>query len=505
MTEPIGSFALVLHSHLPWLPHHGTWPVGEEWLYQAWAHSYLPVVDLARRFAAEGKRDMFTLGVTPVLAAQLDDPYAMRGAHDWLGNWNLRAQYAAVRWQSADPLLREVAAAEFRASAAALTEFETHWRGGFSPVLRTLVDSGVIELIGGPATHPFQPLLDPRLRAFALRAGLDDTAARIGHTPEGIWAPECGYAPGMEVGYAAAGVRRFLVDGPALHGDTFAARTVGDSDVVCFGRDLEVTYRVWSPKASYPGDPAYRDFHTYDHPSGLKPSRVTGKHIAPEDKRPYEPDLAAQAIERHVADFVDTVVRRLKTLHDEHGKPGLVVSAYDTELYGHWWHEGPLWLEKVLRALPEAGVRVTSLRGALDAGHLGGRVDLPASSWGSGKDWRVWDGEQVADLVHTGSELQRDLLDLVDKHVGTDRDPVLDQVVREALLALSSDWAFMVTKDSAADYARRRAKTHGERYAELAGLVRSGARDRASARAAEFVKDDGPFTGLDARTLGTGE
>ncbi|MCG8919516.1 glycoside hydrolase family 57 protein [Actinokineospora sp. PR83] len=502
MSEPIGGFALVLHSHLPWLPHHGTWPVGEEWLYQAWAHSYLPLVGVLERFAAEGRRDVLTLGVTPVLAAQLDDPHSLRAVHDWLGNWNLRAQYAATRWQRDDPLLREVAAAEFRASAAALGEFEGRWRHGFSPVLRPLVDSGVIELIGGPATHPFQPLLDPALRAFALRAGLDDTTARIGHRPEGIWAPECGYAPGMETGYAAAGVRRFLVDGPALHGDTALARTVGDSDVVCFGRDLEVTYRVWSPKAGYPGDPAYRDFHTYDHPSGLKPARVTGRHVAPQDKRPYEPALARATVERHAVDFVDTVVRRLHELNDRHGRPGLVVSAYDTELFGHWWHEGPAWLERVLRLLPERGVEVTSLRGALDAGYLGGRVDLPASSWGSGKDWRVWDGEQVADLVHAGAELQRDLLDLV-AHLAPSvgRDPVFDQVVREALLALSSDWAFMVTKDSAADYARRRAKVHGERYAELASLLRSGARERAADRAARLRAEDGLFGDLDARTL----
>ncbi|OLR91644.1 1,4-alpha-glucan branching protein domain-containing protein [Actinokineospora bangkokensis] len=505
MSDPIGGFALVLHSHLPWLPHHGTWPVGEEWLYQAWAHSYLPLVDLVRRFAEEGRRDVLTLGVTPVLAAQLDDPHALRAAHDWLGNWNLRAQYAATRWQHGDPLLREVAAAQFRDSAAALAEFEGRWRHGFSPVLRPLVDGGVVELIGGPATHPFQPLLDPRLRAAALRLGLDDTALRVGTRPEGIWAPECGYAPGMETGYAAAGVRRFLVDGPALHGDTAFARTVGDSDVVCFGRDLEVTYRVWSPKAGYPGDPAYRDFHTYDHPSGLKPSRVTGRAVAPQDKRPYEPALAAAAVERHAADFVDTVVRRLREQRDRHGRPALVVAAYDTELFGHWWYEGPAWLERVLRLLPEAGVRVTTLRGALAAGYVGGRVDLPASSWGSGKDWRVWDGEQVADLVHAGAELQRDLLDLLRGVDPGHRDPVLDQVVREALLALSSDWAFMVTKDSAADYARRRAKVHGERYAELASLLRSGARERAGARAAALRVVDGPFGHLDARQFVTPE
>jgi 1,4-alpha-glucan branching enzyme len=490
-----GSFCLVLHSHLPWLPHHGTWPVGEEWLYQAWTHSYLPMVELLERFAAEGWRDVLTLGVTPVLAAQLDDPYALRACHDWLGNWQLRAQFAATRWR--EPLLRDLAASEFRAAGNALATFESRWRHGFSPLLRSLVDAEVIELLGGPLTHPFQPLLDPAVRGFALRAGLEDTALRVGRAPAGIWAPECGYAPGMEQGYAAAGVERFLVDGPALHGDTHAARPVGSSDVMCFGRDLEVTYRVWSPKAGYPGDPAYRDFHTYDHPSGLKPSRVTGKHVPPHEKRPYEPDLAATAIARHADDFVTTVIKRLRSLRSRHGRPGLVVAAYDTELFGHWWHEGPAWLAAVLRSLRSSGVRVTTLRGALAAGHVGPAVELPASSWGSGKDWRVWDGEQVSDLVTAGAALQAELLAVPPVPY---RDPVRDQLVREALLTLSSDWAFMVTKDSAADYALRRAKVHGDRFAELAGMLRSGNPSR-FAMAEALRAEDGMFGRLDARGL----
>jgi 1,4-alpha-glucan branching enzyme len=499
--EPIGSFCLVLHSHLPWLPHHGSWPVGEEWLYQAWAHSYLPVIDLLRRLAEEGRRDVLTMGVTPVLAAQLDDPYALRGLHDWLGTWQLRAQHAAGRWRDSDELLRSLAAAEHRTAGRAIAEFEDHWRHGFSPVLRPLVDSGVIELLGGPATHPFQPLLRQPVRDFALRTGLADTELRIGHRPEGIWAPECGFAQGMEQDYQRAGVHRFLVDGPALRGDTHAPRPVGDSDVVCFGRDLEVTYRVWSPKAGYPGHSAYRDFHTFDHPTGLKPARVTGRQVPPEAKRPYDPALAAAAVAKHAKDFVDTVARRLRSLRDRHGVPSMVVAAYDTELYGHWWHEGPAWLETVLRTLPAAGVRVTTLRGALAAGHLGPPVDLPASSWGSGKDWRVWDGVQVGDLVAAGAAVQDELLAL--PPAGSTRDPVLDQAVREALLALSSDWAFMVTKDSAADYARRRAKLHGERLAELAGLIRAGHRARAIGRAERLRAQDGLFGHLDARGLRT--
>ena len=490
MSEPVGTFALVLHSHLPWLAHHGRWPVGEEWLYQSWAHSYLPVVRVLRDLAEEGRTDLLTLGVTPVLAAQLDDPHTLRGTHDWLGDWQLRSHRAGG----------DLGAHEHRQSDAALADFESHWRHGGSPVLRRLAEAGAVELLGGPLTHPFQPLLDPRLRAFSLEQGLRDSEQRWGARPQGIWAPECAVAPGMEHGYTQAGVQRFLVDGPALHGRTAAARPVGDSDVLAFGRDLEVSYRVWSPKTGYPGSAEYRDFHTYDHDTGLKPSRVTGRRVAGADKAPYDPALAAGAVARDAADFVGVVRRRLEDVARAEGRPGLAVAAFDTELFGHWWHEGPAWLEAVLRQLPEAGVRVSTLRGAAEAGHVGSPVDLGRSSWGSGKDWRVWEGGSVRDLVELNAEVVRTALDAVDvltKEPG--RNPVADQVLREALLAVSSDWAFMVTKDSAADYARTRARTHAHAVFEL---VHAAATDGpATELAARWRRADGPFPALDARLL----
>ena len=261
--------------------------------------------------------------------------------------------------------------------------------------------------------------------------------------------------------------------------------------MVAFGRDLEVTYRVWSPKAGYPGHAAYRDFHTWDHEVGLKPSRVTGKQVEPVDKAPYDPALAADTLRLHVKDFVDTVVTRLRSLQEQHGREALVVAAYDTELFGHWWHEGPAWLEGVLRALPEAGVRVTTLQGALDAGHVGAPVDLPASSWGSGKDWRVWDGEQVSRHGHRQHRVAATIARAAAGLPTTARDPTPDQAVTEAMLALSSDWAFMVTKDSAADYARRRAAVHTERFDALRWSLRRGDRARAEELAAAYRADDG--------------
>lgn len=499
MTSPIGTFCLVLHSHLPWLAHAGAWPVGEEWLYQAWSGSYRRVVEVLEALATEGCRDLLTLGVTPVLAAQLDDPYCLHELHTWLGCWQNRAQELAARREDAFHRLAEY---EFREATAALADFEARWRHGGSAVLRPLVDGGVIELLGGPATHSFTPLLTDRVARYALRVGLDDTRIRLGAAPPGIWAPECGYRPGLERSYAEAGVTRFVVDGPSLHGDTAEARTVGDSDVVAFGRDLDVTYRVWSPRRGYPGGRSYRDFHTFDHPTGFRTARVTSASTPPETKAPYDPAAGRAAAEADAADFVGVVHRRLEVLREQRGgQPGLVVAAYDTELFGHWWHEGPVFLAAVLRQLPSAGIRVTTLGGALVAGHLGRPVELPQSSWGSGKDWRVW---QVPDLTDQAWTVQDRLLAIVDKVVDarTPRSPELDQLAREALLALSSDWAFMVNKDSAPDYARRRAAEHAARFNQLADGIEASWPD--SDLAADLRRIDGPFGHLDARLLARG-
>jgi 1,4-alpha-glucan branching enzyme len=507
--EPVGTVCIVLHTHLPWLAHAGAWPVGEEWLHQAWSASYRPVVAVLERLASEGRRDLVTLGVTPVLAAMLDDPYLLRETETWLGTWQVRAEDLAVR---REPELRALASEEFRAATAALGDFESRWRSGASPVLRGLADTGAVELLGGPATHPFTPLLDERIARAQLSTGLDDAAIRVGRRPAGIWAPECGYRPGLEELWAEGGVSRLLVDGPTLAAGlpgraepTADPWLLGDSDVVAFARDLATAYLVWSPTAGYPGGPDYRDFHTFDHASGFHPARVTSPDTPPEEKAPYDPAAGRAAALADADHFVAAVRRRLLELRQARdGAPGLVVLAWDTELFGHWWHEGPVFLEAVLRGLPAAGARVTTLAGALEAGCApAGRASLPAGSWGAGKDWHIWDGEPVADLAADSARVQARLLELVDaRPPGPGRDRALDQLAQEAFLVTSSDWAFMVSHDSAADWARSRAATHAERFDRLADLVAAG-----SAEAGPLTEHlrglDGPFGHLDARHLDT--
>ena len=153
----------------------------------------------------------------------------------------------------------------------------------------------------------------------------------------------------------------------------------------------------------------------------------------------------------------------------------------------------------MLRLLPQAGVRLSTLRGAAEAGLVADRIDLPASSWGAGKDWRIWDNEAVAELNDEIAHMQKRLFSLLDSRpAGAGRDPAADQLVREAFLLSSSDWAFMVSRDSAADYARQRARLHADRFTALADAIESGA--GAELLAARLRAVDGPFGRLDART-----
>ncbi len=505
--KDLGSFSLVLHTHLPWVAHNGTWPVGEEWLHQAFTGSWRRVLRMLETLAEHGYSEVLTLGVTPVVAAMMDDPYCLSEIHAWAGRWQLRAEELSAR-----PDLRPLAAHEWTQATDCLADLESRWlTGGLSAVLRPLLDSGVVELLSGPATHPFQPLLTERFAAAQLRTGLADTQLRLGQRVSGIWAPECGYAPGMEQFYTEHGVSHFLVDGPAVAGRTGFGHLVGDTEVVAFARDRVLSNRIWSSRTGYPGSTSYRDFHTFDHDSGFRPARVSGPGPR---KLPWQPAVAAAAVLRDAQDFVLAVLRRLAELRAEHGRPGLVVAAFDTELFGHWWYEGPQFLSAVLRKLAQAGVQLRTLTGARQAGLVAGRSELPASSWGAGADWRVWDNQQVAELNDELALVQKTLFEVLDDRftdgrftdggssIGRSsigRDLVADQLVREAFLASSSDWAFMISRDSAADYARRRARTHARRFFSLADALRLDPEPTGLAR--ELRELDGPFGQLDARTI----
>lgn len=481
--------AFVLHTHLPWLRRNGTHPVGEEWLFQAWSESYLPLLDLLERLGDAGARDLLSVGVTPVLAEQLDDPYLSAEFDGWLARRLLDLQYTVSRYRGPDrSRLADVWADHWRQHTRLLERHRHRQaRGGPVAALRALAEAGVAELLGGPETHPYLPLIsDDRLARTQIDRGLDQHAKRFGDRPAGAWTPECGYRPagdvadptrppqavapdgtpdlprldvdlpGVEQWWADAGVSHLVLDGPTLTSGVGSAAAVdrpvliGDSPVVAFGRNLDVSYAVWSPHGGYPGDPAYRDFHTRDLEGGFKSWRVTGA----EWKKPYDRVHARERAIAHADEFVG-LLRRYAAGRDP---SGVIVAAYDTELFGHWWHEGPVWLEAVLNRLRDDPVLTpTSLAGYLERHPPRERHALPESSWGWGKGHGAWASEETRPLW---SQLREAEARFAALPPGARRDVAW----RQLALAQSSDWPFMVGRGDTATYAQERFAGHLERF-----------------------------------------
>lgn len=443
--HPKGRIAFVLHSHLPWVLGHGVWPVGEEWLYQAFAHSYLPLFQTLARLGGKGFRNIASLGITPILAAQLDDPRALRGCDAWLHNWQLRALDL--------PETHSLRSYELNQAQSTLDIFRQHFSRGTSPRIRSLIDDQVVEFLGGPATHPFTPGLNPDIAEIALRVGLDDAARRYGASPTGIWVPECAYRPGQEAIYEQLGVTHFMVDEPAVTsvgGQASTSYWLSDSQVRITARDARVSDLVWSHERGYAGSPVYRDFHSVDAVSGLKLSAVGDK--ANDDKPLYDPQSARIQIEKDARSFIRELSNAFAQKRDPSAELPTLVVGIDTELLGHWWHEGISWFERVVELLPESGILTSTLDEITSNAKTS--IQLPESSWGSGKNWSVWTGERVRDIVVANDQSQNYVLDLMD------RGACSSEHLNQLMLQLSSDWAFMVTRESAEQYAKDRVLNH---------------------------------------------
>jgi len=517
-----GSVALVLHGHLPWVRGHGTHPMGEEWLYQAWLECYLPLIEVLQRVAAAGGRQVLTLSLSPVLAEQMADRELMVAFHGWLGRRLVDLEHTASRYGGADrERLRPVWAHHWRRLHHRLAQLEAGpLATGLAQPLAELADAGVIELLGGPATHPYLPLCDDEAVIRGQMAdGLATTQRVLGRRPTGVWTPECGYRPrggvadpgapalgthldgtprlargepelpGLEELWADAGATHLVMDGPTLAraagaperdwaatagrpvppGDPEATVDtpvrVGDSDVVAFGRNLAISYAVWSPVGGYPCDPWYRDFFATDLEGGFKSWRVTDR--ADPAKAPYDPLPAGERALAHADDFVG----RCRAHLADRGDHAIVVAAYDAELFGHWWYEGPHWLETVLRRLlDDDALAPTSLAAHLRRHPPTTRLRLPESSWGRGKGHAAW----VAPATRWAWQALRAAQA---RFAALAPGPARDVAWRQLTLAQASDWPFLINRDESARYATQRLWGHladfdaacrGQRLAELA-------------------------------------
>ena len=454
MTCPKGELAIVLHTHMPYVEGFGTWPFGEEWLWEAIAGSYLPLLDLLEQGAP------LTVSLTPVLCDQLEAPGVGERFEAFVEDVRRhthRQDIAGMRKNGHETLARELERswAEYEGVLSRFRERGGDLLGAFAPYAQW----------ASSATHAVLPLLatDAGVRA-QVQSGVDAHRARFGeHWGGGFWLPECAHSPHLEPLLEEAGVRATCVELTNRYG--LGAREhlrplVGESGVVLVPIDRVTIARVWSD-AGYPSHGRYRDYHHH-----------TIHHHKPwgNDGEEYDREQALALARAHAKEFVAATIERLRDAGEasrgsgrrgggetaDAGLPGggLVVCALDTELLGHWWYEGVEWLRAVVGECAEQGlplVRLDEATAMSDPAPLED-AEWAASTWGSDGGLSTWSGPAVADIAFATRAAELQTL-----AAGPDAGVA---ALRELLALQSSDWAFMVSRELAVPYARERFEGH---------------------------------------------
>lgn len=432
-----GDLAIVLHSHMPYVEGFGTYPFGEEWLFDAAIRSYLPVLEVAEKL---------TMTITPVLADQLEDPGVHERLRRFLVDWRIGAAEADAGQVPAE--CRDACEAELARYSHALELLDGH---GGDPLraFQSAAAEGRVALAASAATHAVLPLLAtrPGIR-LQLDAGIRSHRRRF-DWDGGFWLPECAYAPGIEWRLAEQGVRWFCVDQSAHTEPLDALAPIAtEAGPTALPIDWEAIQWLWSLEG-YPSDPTHAQFAGKSL-RGVRIWKVGGGG--------YEPAAAEAAARRQANEFLADAAERLRRYAAERDRRGLLVFAIDTELLGHWWSEGVIWLREVLAGAEAAGVRLLTVPEAL-AEHEALPRPLSASTWGEGKDLRTWDSPEVADLAWGARRLELRLLRALSAGLRGDRAM---RAARELLAAQASDWAFLDKRGQAGDYAYQRAVSHAE-------------------------------------------
>jgi len=500
-----GYLALVLHAHLPYVRHPESETYLEErWLFEAITETYIPLLDVYHRLLHDEVDFRVTMSITPTLLSMLTDPLLKRRYFKHLESLIELASKEVER--TADQPAFHVLATAYLERFRRCREVFLRYGGNLVQAFRGLQELGKLEIITSAATHAFLPLVQTEA---AVRAQLL-TAVRLheqhfGRRPRGIWLPECGYAPGLDELLKSCGFQFFFVDAHGVGNATPApifgtmSPVLTPAGVAALARDEESSKQVWSAQEGYPGDYDYREYYRdigYDlpfdymkphlHPDGIRVNtgikyyRITGPDG---HKEPYNSEWAREKAAQHAGNFLFNREQQVAHWQGQMGRPPLIVAPYDAELFGHWWHEGPMWLDFLLRKMhfDQATVKTITPSEYL-ALHQDYQVcRLPMSSWGRQGYADVWlrgENDWIYPALH---ELERQMIELADRFSAPTalERRALNQAARELLLAQSSDWAFIMDAQTMVDYAVKRTKQHVNRFHRLATMLRDGQVDDA--------------------------
>jgi 1,4-alpha-glucan branching enzyme len=514
-----GYLSLILHAHLPYVRHleHEDY-LEENWLFEAITETYIPLFLVLDNLLEDGIDFRLTISLTPTLASMLLDPLLLAR---YLRRLERTIELAGkeVARTASEPDFHPLALLYHRLFLQIHDAFVNRYQRDLIGALARFQQSGKVEVIASAATHGYLPVLsiNPSAVRAQVRLGVEHYRRVFGKSPRGFWLPECGYYPGVDEILRENGIQYTILE---THGITRADRRPlhgvyaplqCPSGVAVFGRDPDSSRQVWSSEVGYPGDFDYREFYRdigfdldldyirpYIHPdgirvdTGIKYYRITGNGS---HKEPYVPEWAERKAAAHAQHFLEERIRQIAGLAAAMDRKPIVVAPYDAELFGHWWFEGPRWLDYLIRKIAldqsssaQSNVRLVTPSEYLDE-YPANQVATPAlSSWGRNGFNEVWlngENDWICRHLHAGADMMEALCARNPRAWGRTLRAI-NQAGRELLLAQSSDWAFMINSGEMKQYATERTKTHLLRLHELRNQVENGNVDESRLRTLEM-------------------
>lgn len=483
-----GYLAIVLHAHLPFVrhPEHDD-ALEENWLFEAITETYIPLLFVLETLVENEIDFRLTLSISPTLAAMLGDPFLQDRYLRRLERLIELGRKEINRTRS-QPEFNRLAHFYHSRLLKVHNAFLDRYDRNLVLAFKRFQDLGKVEILASAATHGYLPLLavnEPVVRT-QFQIGIETYQQLFDRQPRGFWLPECGYNSNLDKFLAEQAIEHTIVE---THGLTRAqprseygvyAPIRCPSGVTVFGRDPESSRQVWNSTEGYPGDYNYREFyrdigydldHEYIRPyinrcgtrmdTGFKYYRITGKT---DHKAIYDPEQAEKKAEIHAAHFAADKAKKIEHLASVMDRKPIIVAPYDAELFGHWWFEGPSWLNHLIRTinLQHKTVQLVTLSEYLEE-YPDNQVATPnTSSWGQNGFHETWINKRndwIYPHLHQGALIMENLAQNHPYAEGVTLR-ALRQAARELLLAQASDWAFMIHKDTTAEYATSRTKTH---------------------------------------------
>ncbi len=486
----LGRLAIVLHAHLPYVRKNEKNSLEEDWLFQAILECYIPLLGVMESCKKEDTNNTkLTISLSPTLLSLLQNKEIQKKFSSWIKT--------RIEFLTDLPHKEKVASKFLMRNIKNNYLYWEECNGNLIERFKNLHITGNLDILTCAATHGYLPILreNPETVLGQINTAIRSHENIFGTKPLGIWLPECAYYENLDEILFNCGIRYAVLDGHGILNGSPRPRygvyapICSKKGIAFFGRDSESTLPVWSSREGFPGNPVYREFHkdlgwelstsellkkgiTTNRPLGLKFHRITNNKASLDKKEFYIEDEAIKKVEEHADQYLLSRSKQLKNLSLSSSFEPLLIAPFDAELFGHWWYEGPRFIENILRKSIQYSIKLTNLKEILLKKPKLQICDPSPSSWGQGGYHNYWLNDKNAWIVPEITKAGSVFVELSSRKFNDDFSVrLLKQAARELLLSESSDWSFILRAGTTTELAKERIDRHLFRFWKLIDML----------------------------------